>query len=772
MNSNLAVADDTAFLGVPPDQQPLVPVQSDGKLLRERVKSPTEARRIYSLIRKADEASQMERAKVQGVIDGERPYDQAELDHQGLGEICNVNWGQAKQLVQQATAPYIDLVDSSEILITTPVNFGDVQERYDWETIIADEFTRMVKNWQEFPSRYQYLVQQRLITGVAWAFFDDDIDWRFQASPIGDFLIPRDTIASDNELEVACVTRGVPPHQLFQKIEDEELAGQLGWDVAATKKVIMAAAQNEERYSDQPWEALEREFKNNDLAFGAGARKTECRLVYMWVKELDSTISMYIFPEKPIDGESNKFIFKKRSLYENASQAYKSFCYGIGTNGYFHSIRGLGADIFSIVSALNRLRCRFFDALLFSSLTTIEPESEEAVQDLSTTVIGPWFIKPAGLKVIENNSPNYGQTVLPGLQDLTTLLQQAAGNYTTEAVFNTAKERTKFELQAQMDSLASISIASLTLFYQSWESLLKEMLRRVSREDYYPQDPGGEMVAEFRQRCLDRGVPPDALMSIDVARARAVRAIGNGSAASRFSIMQQIYGLSANYDPQGRQLALRDLTRTIGGVELADRYAPAPEAQRPPMEAKTAMLENNQLVQGEFVEVLPSEMHVIHAPIHLRKLEEYVIQIDDGQADLVQVTPAMVPVYEHLLAHLEFMQNDPSFPEVKQKAQQLGEYIGNGVKALEKMQREQQEAEAQNVPQGTNPAGEAPAGRQEANQADLLQSKLIEAEVKLRHKEEEHAQKMRQREESFRQTLALKDADAASKMLRQRRMGA
>ena len=126
MNSNLAVADDTAFLGVPPDQQPLVPVQSDGKLLRERVKSPTEARRIYSLIRKADEASQMERAKVQGVIDGERPYDQAELDHQGLGEICNVNWGQAKQLVQQATAPYIDLVDSSEILITTPVNFGGV----------------------------------------------------------------------------------------------------------------------------------------------------------------------------------------------------------------------------------------------------------------------------------------------------------------------------------------------------------------------------------------------------------------------------------------------------------------------------------------------------------------------------------------------------------------------------------------------------------------------------------------------------------------------
>lgn len=63
-------------------------------------------------------------------------------------------------------------------------------------------------------------------------------------------------------------------------------------------------------------------------------------------------------------------------------------------------------------------------------------------------------------------------------------------------------------------------------------------------------------------------------------------------------------------------------------------------------------------------------------------------------------------------------------------------------------------------------------GRQEANQADLLQSKLIEAEVKLRHKEEEHAQKMRQRDESFRQTLALKDADAASKMLRQRRMGA
>lgn len=745
----------------------MLPVAKDGKILRTRLKNAVEGREVYKRMRKADELAAKERARVQAMLDGERPMDQAELDQNGLGEICNVNWGQAEQLLNLATSPYIDLLESVDVFITTPVGFGDPQMRPEWETVIAEEFTRMLRNWPEFFPRYLYLIQQFLAHGVVVAFFEDEIDWRPQIAPIGDFLIPRQTRASDEEIEVCAIVRGVACHELYQKIEDEKLATELGWDVAATKKAIVGAVQVKDDNTSINWEFLQREFKNNDIGYSNGAEASEVKLVFMWVRETDGSISQVIFPET--DSDNKRFLFKGQSKFKTTTQAFTSFCYGVGTNGYFHSIRGLGTKIFSTVQALNRLRCRFFDGIMASSMMMLEAENEEAIENLSLVHIGPFIIKPQGTKFLPMDVPNYNQSVLPGMQDLNTLLQQQAGQYSTEAIFNAQRERTRYEVQAQLESLSNINIAALTLFYQPWERLLKELLRRVSRQDYFPQDPGGEAVANFRGRCVERGVPVEALLSIDTRRAKVVRAIGNGSSAARSAIMNQLYQLSQNYDPQGRQLVLRDLTRTIGGVEAADRYAPAPEQQRPPMEAKTAMLENNQLRMGMPVEALPTEMHAIHLPIHVQEIEQFIMAVDQGQTSLVEATQQMVPIYEHAMAHAEFMQGDPSYPMFKQRLQQIGEYVNNGIKAIGKLQREQAQAEeqmAQTPEQVPAPAPEqAPGPDMKAlGAAESLRMKTIEAEVKLRMAEERHQQDLRIRDERAAQEMAIKAAEATARL--------
>src|SRR6478752_8103534 len=119
----------------------LLPTQEDGKLLtRSRIKDAKAAHEIYTRMRKADEASAITRSQVQAMIDGEPPQDQATLDANGLGQMCNVNWGQAEQLLSAATAPYVDLVESVDTLCTVPTNFGDRQARPEWEQIMAEEF--------------------------------------------------------------------------------------------------------------------------------------------------------------------------------------------------------------------------------------------------------------------------------------------------------------------------------------------------------------------------------------------------------------------------------------------------------------------------------------------------------------------------------------------------------------------------------------------------------------------------------------------------------
>jgi hypothetical protein len=369
------------------------------------------------------------------------------------------------------------------------------------------------------------------------------------------------------------------------------------------------------------------------------------------------------------------------------------------------------------------------------------------------------------VKFIQKDYPNFGQSIIPGLGDLNTLLQQQAGQYSTEATFRQDKERTRYEVQAHLESLANISVAALSLFYQPWERLLRETVRRVARQDYFPQDPGGQYVAEFRARCVARGVPEEALAAIDPSRVRVVRAIGNGSSAARSAIMRQVYELSANFDPQGRQQAIRDLTRTIGGVEAADRYTPAPENQRPPMEAKTAELENILLMQGNQVQVLPSEMHAVQFPVHLDALEQLLADIDSGEQIFEEAAPKLFPLHTHASAHAEFMVGEPDYPAIKKRLQQIDEMAWNLAKRLEKLQRDAAEqASVEGQPQEGQPQEGNPANPN--NLPDTLQRQMVEASTKLRIAEETHSQQMRHREEAFRQSQSLKDAEVAASLAR------
>lgn len=751
---------DTITQTLPLGTAPLVPTSEDGKLLtKSRIKDAQQARNVYKILRKADEFSARDRARVQAMIDGDAPYDAAELVQNGLGEICNVNWGQAELMLHRATAPYMDLQESVDTLITTPTRYGDPQMRADWENIMAEEFTRMLRTWPEFFPRYLYLIQQYLAHGVVVAYFDDEMDWRFQVSPLGDFLVPRQTRASEEEIEVACFARSCPPHELYHKILDEQLAEEVGWNVKAVKQALVNAHQANPRdgAAMENWEKVERLYKNNDVGYSNGAMATEVKLVHMLIKELDGSVSQYIFTED-VELDQKNFLFQRRKVYENCSQAYALFMYGVGSNGYLHSIRGLGSKIFSVVQGLNRLRCRMYDGILMSSMIMVQPQSEEALEDLSTLHIGPWAVFPQGVNLVTPPQTNLTNQLVPGLQDLDNLLQQQAGQFTTEAALNSQRERSKFEVQAQMESLSNINIAALSLFYSPWERLLKEMLRRTIRQDYYPEDPGGDAVNDFKARCVERGVPMEAILAIDIKKARVVRAIGNGSSAARTSLFGQIYQLSQNFDPQGRRQVVRDMVRTLAGVEAADRYIPAEEGQRTPTEAKIALLENNQILNGEQVPVLPSELHVIQLPVHIGKLQEIAQAADQGQIDLAQAAQVLVGLYQHATAHLEFIMGDPAAPQFKQQLQRISEIVNNAVKASEKIAREQQQAQPQ----------EQPAQGGELNLS--LDQKVAEATAKLRFAEEKHAQEMRLKEEQARQAMALADAEAAARIARSSRI--
>ena len=231
--------------------------------------------------------------------------------------------------------------------------------------------------------------------------------------------------------------------------------------------------------------------------------------------------------------------------------------------------------------------------------------------------------------------------------------------------------------------------------------------------------------------------------------------------------MERLFNLSASFDPQGRQQVLRDLTRTLGGVEAADRYTPAPDNLRPPMEAEVAYLENIALKSGNQVPVRPNTLHRVHFDIHLPEEEAIVQALDEGTAQVEQVMPALTSLHQHTSEHAQYLVSEPDYPQIKKRLQELDGILYNATKHMQKIMQDQAEAEAQAQAQATG----QPEGGNAANPnalPDTLQRQLVEASTRLRIAEEKHQQEMRIRAESAQQEMMLKDAEVAAKIARER----
>jgi hypothetical protein len=722
---------------------------------RARVKDSKSLHEIYKKLKEADDKSSKNRAEIQAMFDGVPPYSDADLVASGQAYRCNVNFDEAAAILESAMAGYIDLIHSVEHLLTLKTEYGDSKQRLEVSQILAEELTRAIRSWPQFHFNYLLLAQYFIAHGVGIVYWEDDIDWRWKVSMFGDFLIPRKTMASEDEIEVAVCVRSYQAHQLFKFIEDPEAAADMGWNVEQVRKALMKATQGQIGTFTE-WEKLQTEFKNNDLFTGT-ACASEIKVLHAWVKEFDGTVSYYMTLE---NNEAEEFLCVKRNLYEHINSAFVFFPFGIGTNGYYHSIRGLGYKIFPQIQLSNRLRCQMADGAMLSSTLLLQPQNEQALEELNFTYYGPYSVlAPDQINVVERAMPDVSKTAMPFLQDLTAQMQYKTGAYENAlTATNNSKEKTKFETQAILAGQSKLSLASLNLFYEPWGRVLKEIVRRFVCGCYVTGEPGSREILEFKARCEMRGVPPEAIAAIDIDSVRPVRAIGSGSEAARLLATDELTQLMPGFDEYGRKAAIRDRVAARFGYDLADRYTPSPDAEsRPVIDVKMAMLENQDLRGGAEIQILPNENHLEHAKVHLSALADLAEGVEAGEVPVEQVINGLVSLFGHATQHVEQVSMDTTIPEegamLRQALQQFGEIVNNGVKQVQRMREQESASEAQ--------PGAAP---EQDDFADRLQQRLQEHQMKLQMMQEVHQTRLNLRVAEVRQKLALRDAEVANKL--------
>lgn len=726
-------------------------LDKDGTPPPERIKGPDQLRSIFVKQRDDDLVNAANRSEHQAMLDGEAPYFEQELREANMSGMTNLNFGGSEQKLEKAMAPYYRLVQGSEDIVDVKTLYGPEDEREELNAILSEEISRTIRQSETFSFETLLTVQKFVKDGVGVAFFPDEDDWRYRGAGLGQFFFDRQRKACESDQEIVCATEDYSVTRLFNAIKDLEEGEETDWNPEEVRKAIRKGTNENLKFDD--WERLQEELKNNDIY--ATQICPPVPVVHGWVKEFDGTWSHYIITEESLGGTD--YLYKHRSKYRSLSEAMVIFPYGLGTNAKIHGIRGLLYKIYPMEQQRNRSMSRLIDQGMLASSVILQAQDEEGLNTTGLQYLGNTAVLGPEWKAVSMPMPDLQRSVMPSIELMEQIGNERVAGYTSDNVFDGDQRKTKFEVSAKLEDNAQLSDSAMDFFYAPYGRLQRQSVKRMARRDYVPQDPGGPEVQELHLRLVKRGVPLEALFRIDHKSTRVMRTIGAGSPSAKTLAIARGEEMFPRMDDVGQNHFNRVKAVDIWGASNADLFFPRNGVRRTTAETSIAILQNNDLLEGKPIPVLPSDNHLAHAREHLKPLVEVYQAVEDDQIPLPDAAMQIQLLYGHNTEHVDQISGDPSAEEeaaeMRDLMQKIGEVVVNGLKEAEALA---EEAEAS----GEGGEGEGPSPEQIKDAEKHRQA--------MQQSQEKHEQAMQQTAEKAQLDNSIKDVNAASQLARTR----
>ena len=761
--------------------------------LEERVSSPAALRTIHESFKHNDRDSAEGRAMVQELVDFVPPYDPQELKSRGQADRFNVNFGLVSSIVNEAVGSYLDIYANPPSLLKFKLDstVGD-EERSQWESIMSEEFTEMIRSW-DAATPLILLLDNILVThGVAIPWFEDSNNIAFQVGGMEEFNFDDDAIAIASQIEATTVERRMSASKLFSKIDgkkvDEDGFTSEGWNIKAIKELIRNASSGINEDEPFNFEEAHREWKGNRITGGKNLPAID--LVWGFIREMDGTYSIYAAAdqwkqqsagERFFKNEDEPWIFRSRHRYRDANQAFQIFAFGVGNKNHIHTIRGLGYFLYEAGQADNVIKCKGLDSVRMRASEVYQPsggvESEKDMQILDT---GPMMIVPQTLRAVAAPQGNpldrtfgVGQEITREVMD-----RHSGGLASSHGILrNPAARRNELQVAAELDHLGKLLSFAINLYYPSWEKFLRELARRAFTQTQTDLETI-DLVRNMKKRCEDRQVPRDMFNKIDFRQCKATRVMGAGSRGTRMITYSQMSELFPEMDPDGRDRFTFDWSTEMVGYDKSVDYFGKPGERRGHEAVEIARLENGRLAEGDYVEVTPGQNNMVHIQVHLEEgLEPALGLVEQGQLDYKEFVMNNVTLFEHAVAHVEATTVHeslvPQLNQLRQRIQQIGEVIENGLREINAERRREGEA-----PMEPGEGGEMSEQEQQMAQAQqdaqqkqeehslALQTKMAEAQAKLEMLAQQSEAKIALMTKEGMAKIAMKDAETAAKIKR------
>jgi hypothetical protein len=593
-----------------------------------RVKDCFSARQICLKMLDNDRLRARERAKVQGMVDGNQPYDPVKLKSMGQGWRTNLNFMEAYSNIQAVKTPYFALIGSVPTYAEIRTKEGGPNQNL-YSSIITRQFTRLIKGWCDFSFQMQKAQQELVKFGVGPVLLPDMYNWRFQALRHRDLLVPEHGSATPSEWAYFAIRTEMQAMDLWFRAmpENADYSEEVGWNIDQTRQAVMLASKDifggRLTWDGRNWEQWQEAFKNNDIYMTLVA--SEALMVYhLFIKEYSGKLSHYILAENALLPD---FLFKKVNRYDTTEQVLTIFRNDVG-NGDYHSIRGLGRLQYQHLECTNRLKCHLFDMGIAGTAINLKASTSKARDEMQLMQLGPINVLPPDVDIVQNRIVGFLTDAITVDRELSSHLSSNLGTFRKGVGYGSQQTRpTATQVQQDIITTTQITEGQMILHFLDLDQLYEQMYIRASD----PNTPDKEAKA-FQKDCHDEGVPMIALRNYEFIR--ATRTAGYGSPQMRQVRSQQMMPYVGMLPESGRYNWVRDEVIAIAGPENLDRYFP--EQAFPTHDQWEANQENGLAHAGQHPMVADGQNHAIHCDSHIGALEQMVTMANS----LYETTPA------------------------------------------------------------------------------------------------------------------------------------
>ena len=682
-------------------QLPLETIDEDGKAPETRLADAASAREIFQKLISADQLRNATRSKLRGLVDGNPPYNPAELRRNNQAFRTNVNFRESEAFLSLAMSAFYDVFAEVPTYANIRTAYGnDMDKREEWSKIITEEFDRLQKLDKDFDYTMQLSQREMVLVGDGPLIFEDATDWRCKAIMANDLLVPDGTKSNVGDWKVALVRTRMGVDDLFEKIQDEEAATATGWNVDYVRQRIRSAMPEPYRSGTQyDWEFFQRQLRSNDITFSA--RSEVVSMCHVFYKEFDGKISHVIIDER----DSQGFMYRKLRRFSRWEQVIHPMYYDRG-DGEHHGVKGLGIKMLQAMELKNRLRCAMVDAAFARTQILFRPLNANALSKTSVVQQGPYAILPPDYEVIQQNIAGVLDAPMAVNADLENVLQGNLSQYRQSLSKPQGNPKTAFEVNVMVSQQSAIGKTQLSRYYNQLDSFFEERYNRASNPNLNPITKSDKDAIEFQRRCKERGVPVQAMMDIDFVE--ATRTVGQGSQFAKQQLLGSLLSLSGALPEGGKINLLKDYIAAQVGQQMVDRYLPSQvQSSRVQDQAALAVLEHASLNQSNMPIVTDTQDHVAHIETHMAAANQAASSLQSG-GNPQEIMLFMQGIGQHVQDHLQRLATDPARRQQVDAYSQNLQELGKTIEQLGQMLQQQQQGQAQMqqaqaIQQGTDP---------------------------------------------------------------------